>query len=899
MNTPLVVPFAHGDRTMAALLGGKGANLAEMARLGLPVPPGFIITTEACRAYLADGGMPPAVGPLVTAALREVEAAAGRTFGAPADPLLLSVRSGARFSMPGMMETILDVGLTDAGIEGLARRGGERFAWDCYRRLVQMYGRTVLHIDGARFEQRLQRERDLFGVSSDSDLGVESLREVVSDFRAILQTETGEDLPQSPRAQLDRCIAAVFESWNGTRAKVYRAHEGISEDLGTAVNIMEMVYGNTGDRSGSGVCFTRDPATGASAPYGDYLTNAQGEDVVSGTRVTMPLARMAELEPDAHAELMGHLATLEKHYRDLCDLEFTVQDGRLWMLQTRVGKRSPAAAFRIARSLRDEGVISADEALLRVDGRQLESLMHPRFEDAAGHRLLAEGLAASPGASVGIAVFDPATAVSMAQQGERVVLVRTETSPDDLDGIIASVAIVTARGGLTSHAAVVARGLGRTCVTSAIGLVVDERRAFAQTADGGRITQGQTISVDGTEGQVFDGALGVAPSPVAAALDRPDLPAAQSPDPVLVESVRSVLDHADARSRLQVWVNAETADEAARARRYGARGVGLCRTEHMLLGVRRALVERVILDDEREAALAEIEALARHEFADLLEAMDGLPVVLRLLDPPLHEFLPGLVELSEEAAEQRASGHVSTRLTRRLAAVRRWSEANPMLGLRGVRLLTVMPELVEVHVRAVLAATRERLAAGGDPRPEIMIPLVADEAELASARVEIERTLRAAGAHEGDRRIPIGVMIELPRASLTADRLARHADFFSFGTNDLTQTTWGISRDDAETSFLTPYRMSGILATDPFRTLDREGVGELVRIAIERGRATHENLGLGVCGEHGGDPSSIHFFHDVGVDYVSCSPPRVPVARLEAGRAALLAESEAVGSDTR
>ncbi|MEO7069606.1 MAG: pyruvate, phosphate dikinase, partial [Nostocoides sp.] len=794
MDTPLLLPFSAGDRSMADLLGGKGANLAEMTRLGLPVPHGFTITTRACRDYLANGQVAVELPDEVSWALKDVESAAGRRFGDAADPLLVSVRSGAKFSMPGMMETVLNVGLTDASVVGLAARGGERFAWDCYRRLIQMYGRTVLGVDAAVFDAAVEvaTGRHEGGLT---DLEGPALKDLVTTFRQILKEHTGQDLPQDPREQLDRSIEAVFRSWNSARAEVYRAHEGISAALGTAVNVVEMVYGNAGPRSGSGVCFTRDPATGDPAPYGDYLTNAQGEDVVNGSRTTVPLARLAILEPTAYKELLTHLARLEGHYRDLCDVEFTIEDGRLWILQTRVGKRSPAAAFIMAHDFAAEGLISPDEALLRVDGHQLESLMHSQFAAADPASVIATGLPASPGASVGEAAFNPATAVARAAAGTPVVLIRTETSAEDLDGILAAVAVVTAHGGLASHAAVVARGFGRTCVTGVSGLVVDATASTARTADGVVIADGDVLSVDGSTGRVYAGALAVRPSPVASALESEDGGPALVEGP-LVAAVKGMLEHADARRSLRVLANAETPTEAARARRLGAQGVGLCRTEHMLLGARRELVERVILGDGAAEALVEIQRIATDEFAGLLRAMDSLPVVVRLLDPPLHEFLPDGEELAVEAARQDATqGQVDPILTRRLDAVRRWSQVNPMLGLRGVRLLTVFPELVDVHVRALVKATETLTGEGLDPRPEIMVPLVADVAELEAARARIQRCLLEPGAGVTSTiTIPIGVMIELPRAALRAADLAAHADFFSFGTNDLTQTTWGISR---------------------------------------------------------------------------------------------------------
>jgi pyruvate,orthophosphate dikinase len=900
-TAPFVVAFADGDMSMSDLMGGKGANLAEMTRIGLPVPHGFTITTAACRHYLTLGREPDDLDHQVGIHLAQLESTTGRRLGNPADPLLVSVRSGAKRSMPGMMETVLNVGLTDAVIPGLVARGGERFAWDCYRRLVQMYGRTVLGVDGELFEVALVAARREAGVLSDTELDAASLKKLTTDFRRTLVNEVGEDLPQDPREQIRRTIDAVFSSWNVPRAMTYRKHQGIGDDAGTAVNIVEMVYGNTGPDSGSGVCFTRDPATGEPGVYGDYLPNAQGEDVVNGSRTPLPLQDLSDHAPAVYEQLMGHLRTLETHYRDLCDVEFTVEDGTLWILQTRVGKRSPAAAFTVASAMVSEGLIDLDEALRRVDGYQLESLLHPRFMSAEGELLLATGLAASPGAAVGEVVFDAQKAVSQAAEGRNVVLMRTETSADDVGGMLAAVAIVTARGGRTSHAAVVARGIGRTCVAGVDGLVID-LDARTAVCPGGSIKEGDTISVDGTTGKIFRGALAVRQSQVAELLEKQadDGSGAEQPEPVagsLAAAVLQLLAHADHRRLIGVRANAETSPDALRARRLGAEGIGLCRTEHMLLGERAVLVEHMVLGDEsdRAAALADIEELAHTDFLDILRAMDGLPVVVRLLDPPLHEFLPDLTELSVEVALNNAPGGTpDPQAARRLAGVRRWHEGNPMLGLRGVRLLTVVPELIEAQVRALATATLELKTAGMDPHPELMVPLVADPAELSAATARMRGAIESACVADGATlRIPIGVMIELPRAALTADRLALDADFFSFGTNDLTQTTWGMSRDDAEGAFLAEYRESGLLDVDPFMTLDDVGVGRLVRIAVEEGRRARPDLGLGVCGEHAGDPISIRRLVSIGVDYVSCSPPRVPIARLEGGRAVVLAESQA------
>ncbi|MCX4572720.1 pyruvate, phosphate dikinase [Streptomyces sp. NBC_01571] len=864
--TRYVYGFAEGGRDMADLLGGKGANLAEMTRLGLRVPPGFTVTTDACREYLATGKEPAELAAQVAAAIGELERGAGRELGGRDNPLLLSVRSGGKFSMPGMMETILDVGLGDESVLGLAKATGcEQFARDSYRRLLQMYGRTVLDIDPALFDRR--------GTTGDP-------AGLVEDFKRMIRHATGEEFPQDPGEQLHRAIHAVFRSWNSERARLYRRREHIPDDLGTAVNIQVMVFGNLGPDSGTGVAFTRDPATGTRGVYGDYLPNAQGEDVVAGTRNAVPLAELERLDPSSYRQLINHMNTLEHHYRDLCDVEFTIERGTLWMLQTRVGKRTAEAAFRIAEALVDENLIGADEALARVGGTQLARLMFPGFAAHMTTKPLVHGVPASPGAAVGAIVFDSAEAVRRAATGEKVILVRRETTPDDLPGMVAAEAVITSRGGKTSHAAVVARGMGRVCVCGAEELTVDVETRTLTAPDRTVLAEGTVISVDGTAGTVHLGALPLTDSPVSHFLDTGEH------DGALTAAVARTLEHADAVRRLGVRANADSPEDAARARRYGAEGIGLCRTEHMFLGERRSLVEAMILaEDEagRRTALDALLPLQRADFVGILAAMDGLPVTIRLIDPPLHEFLPDHTELAVRVAT-RPTAHDR----RLLAAVERMHESNPMLGLRGVRLGLVVPGLVEMQVRAIAEAVVERRRAGGDPRAEIMVPLVGTVEELRIVRAAAERVLAqvsdAAGHPVG---CPIGTMIELPRAALTAGRIAEAADFFSFGTNDLTQTTWGLSRDDAEASFFPGYLDQGIIATSPFETLDRDGVGRLVRIAVEEGRATSPALKIGVCGEHGGDPDSIHFFHDTGIDYVSCSPFRVPSARLEAGRAAL------------
>jgi len=897
-HAQLVFDFSQGSKDMKDLLGGKGANLAEMTRLGLPVPPGFTITTEACRAFLAAGKEPGELRVQVTKALRSLEDEVDRRLGDRHDPLLVSVRSGAKFSMPGMMETVLNIGLNDASVIGLAEASGsDRFAWDSYRRLIQMFGKTVLDIDGDQFANALDKAKAAKGVTSDVDLDVTDLMALVQRFKDIVRESSGRDFPQHPREQLDLAIRAVFDSWNTDRARIYRRRERIPNDLGTAVNICTMVFGNLGDTSGTGVAFTRDPSTGTPGAYGDYLVNAQGEDVVAGIRNTLSLDDLAGIDPAAHTELMQVMRRLETHYRDLCDIEFTIERGKLWMLQTRVGKRTAAAAFRIATQLVDEHLITEDEALERVTGAQLAQLMFPQFDSSEPRTLITRAMAASPGAAVGRVVFDSATAVARADRGEDVILVRRETNPDDLEGMIAAAGILTARGGKTSHAAVVARGMGKTCVCGAEELDVDVAAKLIRVGDR-TIIEGDVISIDGSTGEVFLGEVPVKPSPVVTYLEHGAERAIENGDQetaLLVNSVDRLLAHADSVRRLRVRANADTAEDAARARHLGAEGIGLTRTEHMFLGDRRVLIERVILSDsgeERDEALAALLPLQTQDFTELLEAMDGLPVTIRLLDPPLHEFLPNFTELSVRVALAHASGTPDVGDLALLAAVERLHESNPMLGLRGVRLGLVVPGLFALQVRAIAEAALARITAGGDPHVEIMVPLVGSVMELHLIADETDGIVKEIAEREGvDLRIPVGTMIELPRAALTAHRIADVAEFFSFGTNDLTQTTWGFSRDDVEAAFFAAYLDKGVFTVSPFESLDVDGVGRLVRIAAEEGRATRPDLKLGVCGEHGGDPESVHFFHDVGLDYVSCSPFRVPVARLEAGRAVLLSSN--------
>jgi pyruvate,orthophosphate dikinase len=881
-----VYDFAEGSRDMADLLGGKGAGLAEMSHLGFQVPPGFTITTQACRHYLHSRQEPAPLAGEIDAHLAALERSVGRRLGQADDPLLVSVRSGARYSMPGMMETVLDIGITDLSVEGLAAQvGDEQFAFDSYRRLIQMFGRTVLGIDDRRFTDVLNSTRDRAGAR----LSGPELRGVVTAFKQIVLDDTGREFPQQPRVQLDLAIRAVFDSWNTERAALYRRRERIADDLGTAVNVMAMVFGNKGNNSGTGVAFTRDPASGQPGLYGDYLPDAQGEDVVSGSSNALPIAELKRLDAHAYEQLLHNAGILERHYRDLCDIEFTIEGGKLWMLQTRVGKRTPAAAFRIACQLVDEAVIDLDEALRRVTGHDLAQLMFPQFTTGPDTILLTTGINASPGAAVGAVVFDSATAVRRAEAGEPVILVRRETTPDDLAGIVAAVGVLTTRGGKTAHAAVVARGMGKPAVCGAEQITIDDDNRRLHVA-GIVIEEGQQISIDGTIGSVYLGQIAVEPPPLVDYFDGRLDPAAPEADD-LIRAVHRLVRHADTRRRLGVRANADTGLDAARARRFGAQGVGLCRTEHMFLGDRRVYVERLVLADsaaEQDSALADLLRLQRADFVDIFTAMDGATVTIRLLDPPLHEFLPDRTTLAVKVAVARAAGAPDEHDVRLLAALERLREVNPMLGLRGVRLGFAVPGLFAMQTRAVAEATLEARRRGVDARPEIMVPLVATVAELTITRRELTAVIADVAQHCSEQLdVPIGTMIELPRAALTAGEIAAAADFFSLGTNDLTQTTWGFSRDDVEAAFFPAYLKAGVFDVSPFETLDRGGVGRLIRIAVEEGKQAHPLLPVGVCGEHGGDPESIHFFHDVGVDYVSCSPFQVPVARLEAGRAAL------------
>ncbi|MEX2548479.1 MAG: pyruvate, phosphate dikinase [Chloroflexota bacterium] len=901
---------AEGDASMRDLLGGKGAGLAEMTKAGLPVPPGFTITTEACNDYFAAGErLPEGLWDDVLEAIRRVEEEAGKGFGDAANPLLVSVRSGAKFSMPGMMDTVLNLGLNEETLHGLvALTGNERFGWDAYRRFIQMFGRIVMDVDPKFFDEALDAAKEKRGAKQDTDFDADALREVVGEFKQIVERETGRDFPTDPIEQLDLAIKAVFASWFGKRAHDYREYNKIAHDLGTAVNVVTMVFGNLGDDSGTGVAFTRDPNTGDKQLFGEYLTNAQGEDVVAGIRTPLAIAQMREQMPEIYRQFEEIAGRLERHYRDMQDLEFTIERGRLYMLQTRSGKRTAAAAVRIAADMVDEGIITEREALARIEPAHVDQLLRDQFDPSARQsaQRITAGLNASPGAAVGKAVFNADRAFEMAQQGEKVILVRIETSPDDFHGMAAAQGVLTARGGATSHAAVVARQIGKPCVAGCASLIIDYATKSARV-NGLGFSEGEWISLDGTTGEVFVGAL---KTTQARFEDQAEL--------------QKVLEWADRARRLQVWTNADKPEEAAMARRYGAQGIGLCRTEHMFReGERLDIVRDAILvafqatraKEKRDAggtlseedatviarfddALGKLEKLQQGDFEGIFEAMDGLPVVVRLIDPPLHEFLPNHSEVLVEVTRMEATGVAKDdpkylEAKELLRAIDALKEQNPMLGLRGIRLGLMIPDLIKMQTRAILNAAIARKKAGGDPHPEIMIPLVGHVNELAATRaildVEAKAVQEAAGV-EVD--FKFGTMIEVPRGALTADEIAPHAEFFSFGTNDMTQMAFGYSRDDAEGGFLLNYVERGILPANPFQTLDVSGVGQLVRTAVEKGRAARPGLEIGVCGEHGGDPASIAFFHEVGLDYVSCSPYRVPVARLAAAQAALSGAAE-------
>jgi len=872
---------AEGEAAMKNLLGGKGANLAEMSNLGLPVPPGFTITTEVCTHVTANGGAyPDDLRPAVAAALAQIGALANGKFGDPAKPLLVSVRSGARASMPGMMDTVLNLGLNAATAEGLAKLTGDaRFAYDSYRRFIQMYSNVVLGVEHALFEEILDTQKEDKGVELDTDLDADDLKRIAALYQAAVQKELGKPFPEDVQEQLWGAIGAVFGSWQSARAKTYRRLHDIPEDWGTAVNIQAMVFGNRGPTSATGVAFTRDPATGEHILYGEFLINAQGEDVVAGIRTPQPISKlvrerqggrkpsMEEAMPETYTELKAIGARLEAHYRDMQDVEFTVQEGKLFMLQTRSGKRTAEASLKVAVDMVGEGLIDRNEAVARIEPMALDQLLHPTLDPNASREQIAVGLGASPGAATGEAAFTADEAEKLASDGRDVILVRTETSPEDIHGMHAARGILTARGGMTSHAAVVARGMGRPCVSGAGMLKIDALKGV-MTVGTTAITRGDIITIDGTSGQVFKGKV-------------------KMRQPEMTGDFATLMGWADSIRTLKVRTNADTAIDAAAARRFGAEGIGLCRTEHMFFEPDRILaVRQMILADakpERDAALAKLLPMQRGDFEKIFHTMEGLPVTIRLLDPPLHEFLPHKEE--EIADVARAAGSTPGKLRARLIALH---ESNPMLGHRGCRLGITYPEIYEMQARAILEAALNVEESGGKPVTlEIMIPLVGFKTEFDMLKDRISAVADAVRTERGKSPLfLIGTMIELPRAALRAGEIAQSAEFFSFGTNDLTQTTLGVSRDDAGT-FLSEYLTKGLIARDPFVSIDVDGVGELVRIAAERGRATRKNIKLGICGEHGGDPDSIRFCHDSGLDYVSCSPFRVPIARLAAAQAAL------------
>jgi pyruvate,orthophosphate dikinase len=859
MAGPYVYDFSEGAELGRELLGGKGAGLVEMTAIGIPVPAGFTVTTEACREYMRAGDeLPEGLEHEIDEHLRALEEETGKRFGDPEDPLLVSVRSGAAVSMPGMMDTILNLGLNDEAVEGLARvTGNERFARDAYRRLIQMYGDVVAGVDAHRFERELTALKDRRGAEDDIDLSAHDLRALVERFKEVYREETGEDFPQDARVQLERAVRAVFDSWETPRAQVYRRANGIPDDLGTAVSVVQMVFGNKGEESGTGVAFTRDPGTGVQGLWGEFLVNAQGEDVVAGIRTPEPIERMRDRLPEAFEQLTETMQRLEEHYREMQDIEFTVEDGRLFLLQTRSGKRTAHAALRIAVDMVSEGLVSREEAVARVDAAQLDQLLHPTIDPKADYEVAAKGLNASPGAATGKVVLDADTAEESGKAGEDVILVRWETTPDDIHGMLVARGVVTARGGLTSHAAVVARQMGTPCVAGVDGLSIDLDGRTIRLGDA-ELAEGDVVTIDGGTGEVIVGEV--------------DLVA-----PQIDESFETLLGWADGVRRLRVRANADTPEDATKAREFGAEGIGLCRTEHMFMAEERLpVVRRMIMargEEERREALAELLPLQQRDFEGIFEAMAGLPVTIRLLDPPLHEFLPPVEEAESDEMRRR---------------IRSLHEANPMLGTRGCRLGLLYPEVYEMQVRAIVrAALAVEERTGDAPLVEIMHPLVGFAEELRRLR---ELTLDTASAEmeQAERRIDylVGTMIELPRACVRADEVAEQADFFSFGTNDLTQTTLGFSRDDAD-RFLTHYLDERILETNPFETLDLSGVGDLMRIAVERARGVKSDIKLGICGEHGGDARSVGFCHELGLAYVSCSPYRVPVARLAAAQAVL------------
>ncbi len=878
MTEKYIYDLAEGDATMRNLLGGKGAGVAEMHKVGVPVPDAFTVTTTACVETMnRNGEWPDELRGQVEEGLKRLEERTGRVLGGSENPLLVSVRSGAVFSMPGMMDTILNLGISDDTVEAVAKEAdNERFAWDCYRRFIQMYGEVVEGVSGHAYEDALSEMKARKGVEQDTDLTAEDLKALVAEFKQISNDELGGEWTTDPREQLMRAINAVFKSWQNPRADVYRKANNIPADLGTAVNVMQMVFGNRGDTSATGVCFTRNPSTGANELYGEFLTNAQGEDVVAGIRTPRPLGEMREILPEAYDQLIDTMTKMEAHYKDMQDMEFTIENGKLYLLQTRNGKRTAAAALKVASDLVNEGVIDKAEALNRIEPAQLDQLLHPAIDPNHGRAAIAKGLPASPGAAVGELVFDADTAAARGEKGEKVVLVRFETTPDDIHGVIVCQGILTAHGGMTSHAAVVARGMGKPCVAGASGIKIDPL-AKTLTIGDQVFNEGDVITLNGSTGEVFGEALELIP-------------------PQINEDFQNVVQWADEVRTLGVRANAENFEDATKARELGAEGIGLCRTEHMFFGADRlpAVREMIVAEnsEQRAAALEKILPMQQADFEQVFTAMKGLPVTVRLLHPPLHEFLPNLVEQSLLVQKLELTGGDAAELEearRVLAQVKKLHEQNPMLGTRGCRLGVLYPEIPDMQARAIIRAALAVLEREGETIGiEIMIPLVALPEELKMQRAIVDAAVADEFAKAG-KELPytVGTMIELPRAAMVADQIAEHADFYSFGTNDLTQTTIGISRDDAENGFLTHYVMDGVLKKNPFESIDVDGVGQVVRTGVEKGRSVKPDLKCGVCGEHGGDPDSIQFFHEVGLNYVSCSPFRVPIARFAAAKAAM------------
>ena len=886
MSKKYVYYFNEGSAEMRDMLGGKGANLAEMTRIGLPVPPGFIITTETCNEYIANGKeFPDGMMDQVLENLAKLEKETGKKLGNKSNPLFVSVRSGAKVSMPGMMDTVLNLGSNEDSVTTLAKAtGNERFAYDSYRRFIQMFGDVVMGINGDNFENVLSEKKQARGYKYDTELTVDDLKELIEEYKQIIRGSAGIDFPANPVEQLKMSIRAVFESWFNPRAITYRKINDIPENLGTAVNIQTMVFGNMGDRSATGVAFTRDPSTGEKVLYGEYLMNAQGEDVVSGIRTPQPLAKLKDDLPEAYAQLAEIMGKLERHYGDMQDLEFTIEQGKLYMLQTRAGKRTAAAALKIAVDMVSEELIDRKTAIMRIDPAQLDQLLHPRIDPKAEKKVLAKGLNASPGAATGKVVFDADTAQRMGKVGEKVIITRWETTPDDIHGVYESQGILTSHGGMTSHAAVVARGMGKPCVCGAEEIKIDYTNAWFKVGNV-VVKEGDIITIDGTTGEVMQGEVRLIPAEIN-------------------EDFRNLLTWADDIRRLGVRANADTPTDATNALKFGAEGIGLCRTEHMFMAEERLpFVQQTILgktEEERIAPLIELGKMQRQDFYDILKIMDGRTVTIRLLDPPLHEFLPHLGDLREELIEMKHRGASADEIAKQeemIAVVRAMSEVNPMLGLRGCRLGITRPDIYEMQVTAIAEAACDLKKEGLNPVVEIMIPLVGIEAELKLTRDMTERVVVQVKKDKGiEFDYKIGTMIELPRAALTADEIAKHAEFFSFGTNDLTQTTFGFSRDDAEGKFIPQYIEKGIIDKNPFEVLDTKGVGKLIDMAVKLSRTVRPDIKLGVCGEHGGEPRSVKFSHNVGLTYVSCSPFRIPLARLAAAQA-VVEEERAVFID--